>query len=351
MNPQSSRPSVALGAVPTAPKPAPNPITTNMPQFGSAPGLTNADGVPTLPPVSPGITQPLTPAPTLTPAPAPASAMPQYMNAASTNMIPVVNQPLDINKVPDAPAEQYNPFSSMPAAGKTTSKKSSGHTLNLVLGLLSALFVTAAVIFFILWQQAANTPKVIPMPSTPTPEQSAGNSNQDENTDQPLENPGQALGQTRLSCRGASELTEPDLAAGMTGNSSVYEVYYSEANPTEIRVTSIADYNSPEAAAAVYAEASSETMAYLTGIFASIGIDISTDDFKLDGNTVSATFIVPAEKLLNPEADMLSRQMLAGTLGFPFEYGEDGTSFVINTDLDSVRANYESAGLVCEIAE
>lgn len=349
MNPQSSRPSVALGAVPTAPKPAPNPITTNMPQFGSAPGLTNADGVPTLPPVSPGMTQPLTPAPNPTPAPAPTSAMPQYMNAANTNMIPVVNQPLDVNKVPDTPAEQYNPFSSMPAAGKTSPQKSSGsHTLNLILGLLTALFVIAAVIFFILWQNAANNPKVIPMPSTPTPGQSADD-NQPEN--QPTD-PDQSLGQARhLSCRGTSELTEADLAAGMTGNSSVYDVYYAETDPTEIRVTSVAGYNSPEAAAAVYAEASSETMAYLTGIFASIGIDISTDDFKLDNNTVSATFIVPAAKLLDPEADMLSRQMLAGTLGFPFDYGEDGASFVIHTELDAVRANYESAGLACEVAE
>lgn len=338
MNPQSSRSSVALGAVPTAPKPAPNPITTNMPQFGSASGLTNADGVPTLPTVSPGMTQPLAPAPTPAPAPAPASAMPQYMNTSATNMIPVVNQPLDINKVSDAPAEQYNPFSSTPAAGKAAPKKSSGHTLNLILGLLTALFVTAAIIFFILWQNAANNPKVIPMPSTPTPDQSVDGD----------QSPSQAL---HLSCRGTSDPTETDLAAGMVSNASIYDVYYLEADPTEICVTSAAEYNSPEAATAVYAEASSETIDYLTGIFASIGIDISTDSFQLDGNTVSATFVVPAEKLTDPEADMFSRQMLAGTLGFPFNYGEDGTDFIIETDLAAVRANYESAGLICEIVE
>lgn len=344
MNPQSSRPSVALGAVPTAPKPAPNPITTNMPQFGSAPGLANADGVPTLPPVSPGMTQPLAPAPSPAPTPAPASAMPQYMNTASTNMIPVVDQPLDINKVPDTPAEQYNPFSSMPAAGKAAPKKSSGHTLNLVLGLLTVLFMVAAIIFFVLWQQAANTPKVVPMPSTPTPEQP-------DNPDQPND-PDQSLGQVRrLSCRGTSEPTETDLAAGMTNNASIYDVYYLETNPTEIRITSTAEYNSPEAAAAVYAEASSETMDYLTNIFATIGINVSADNFQLDGNTVGATFVVPAEKLTDPAADMLSRQALASVLGFPFNYGEDGTDFIIQTDFDAVRANYESAGLVCEIVE
>lgn len=347
MNPQSSRPSAALGAVPTAPKPAPNPITTNMPQFGSAPSLTNADGVPTLPPVSPSMTQPLTPAPNPTPTPTPVSSMPQYMNAANTNMIPVVNQPVDINKVPDTPAEQYNPFSSMPATGQATPKKSSGHTLNLILGLFTALFVVAAIIFFILWQNAANNPKVIPMPSTPTPEQSTGG---DQTENQPTD-PSQPSTQTHLSCRGASEPTETDLAAGMTGNSSVYDVYYLEANPTEIRITSTAEYNSPEAAAAVYAEASSETMAYLTNIFATIGVDVSTDSFQLDGNTVSVTFVVPAAKLTDPEADMLSRQMLASALSFPFSYGEDGTDFIIQTDLDTVRANYEAAGLVCEIAD
>lgn len=344
MNPQSSRPSVALGAVPAAPKPAPNPITTNMPQFGSASGLANADGVPTLPPVSPGMTQPLAPAPSPAPTPAPASAMPQYMNTAATNMIPVVDQPLDINKVPDAPAEQYNPFSSMPAAGKATPKKSSGHTLNLALGLLTALFMVAAIIFFILWQQAANTPKVVPMPSTTTPEQP---DNPDQSND-----PDQPLGQVRrLSCRGTSEPTETDLAAGMTSNASIYDVYYLETNPTEIRITSTAEYNSPEAAAAVYAEASSETMDYLAGIFATIGINVSADNFQLDGNTVGATFVVPAEKLTDPAADMLSRQALASVLGFPFNYGEDGTDFIIETNLDAVRANYESAGLVCEIVE
>lgn len=348
MNPQSSRPSAALGAVPTAPKPAPNPITTNMPQFGSAPSLTNADGVPTLPPVSPSMTQPLTPAPNPAPAPTPVSAMPQYMNTSNTNMIPVVNQPVDINQVPDTPAEQYNPFSSMSATSQATPKKSSGHTLNLILGLLTALFVIAAIIFFVLWQNAANNPKVIPMPSTPTPEQSTGD---DQTENQPTD-PDQSLNQARhLSCRGTSEPTETDLAAGMIGNSSVYDVYYAETDPTEIRITSTAEYNSPEAAAAVYAEASSETMAYLTSIFAAIGVNVSTDSFQLDGNTVSATFVVPAAKLADSEADILSRQMLASALGFPFSYGEDGTDFIIQTDLDAVRANYETAGLVCEIAE
>ena len=38
------------------------------------------------------------------------------MNAANTNMIPVVDKPLDINKVPDTPAEQFNPFSSTTGA-------------------------------------------------------------------------------------------------------------------------------------------------------------------------------------------------------------------------------------------
>lgn len=342
MNPQSSRSSIALGPVPVAPKPAPNPITTNMPQFGTAPsGLTNSDGVPTLPPVSPGTTQPLTPAPNPTPAPTPVSAMPQYMNTANTNMIPVVDKPLDVNKIPDTPAEQFNPFATMPSAPAKSPKKSSGHTLDLIFGLLTVLFSVAAVIFFMLWQQVK--PRVVY-----TKDPSASQTDP-ANPEQPAEQPS---GQARhLSCRGASELNEGDIANGMTSNTSIYNVYYPEANPTEIRISAIAEYNSPEAAAAVYAETANETFAYLTGIFASIGINISTEDFVLDGNTVSATFVVPAEKLTSPEADIFSRQMLATVVGFPSELSEDGTVLTIHTDIDSVRASYESAGLTCEIVE
>lgn len=353
MNPQSSRSSIALGPVPTAPKPAPNPITTNMPQFGSAPGLTNADGVPTLPPVSPATTQPLPPAPAPAPAPAPVSAMPQYMNTANTSMIPVVDKPLDVNKVPDAPAEQFNPFASMSGSAPQPPKKSSGHILNLILGLLSALFVVAAIIFFILWQQAAGSHKVVQMPSNPaTPSQSEEDPNQPADPEQPSENPDQPTVQARhLSCRGASELTEADAAAGMTANTTIYQVYYPEANPTEIHISAIAEYNSPEAAAAVYAETANETFATLIGIFASIGIDVSTENFALDNNVVSATFIIPADRLTDPAADIFSRQMLATVVGFPVELSEDGTVLTVYTDIGSVRAGYESAGLTCEIVE
>ena len=348
MNPQSSRSSIALGPVPTALKPAPNPITTNMPQFGSASSLTNSAGVPTLPPVSPSTTQPLAPAPSPAPVPTPVSAMPQYMNSANTNMIPVVDKPLDVNKVPDTPAEQYNPFASMSnSSAPQPPKKSSSHTLDIILGLLTALFAIAAVIFFILWQQVE--PRIVY-----NKDQSAAQTdpNTPSNPEQPSENPDQPAAQNRhISCRGAGELTEGDIANGMTGNSSVYNVYYPEANPTEIHIISTAEYNSPEAAAAVFAETANETFAYLTGIFASIGIDISTENFVLDGNTVSATFIIPAEKLTNPEADVFSRQMLATVVGFPSILSEDGTVLTIYTDIDSVRANYESAGLTCEIVE
>lgn len=343
MNPQSSRSSVALGAVPVAPKPAPNPITTNMPQFGSAPGLTNTDGVPTLPPVSPGTTQPLTPAPSPAPAPAPASAMPQYMNAANTNMIPVVDKPLDINKVPDTPAEQFNPFSTMPSASSKPPKKSSGHTLDILLGLLTVLFAAAAVIFFILWQGVE--PKVV---TTPTDPNQPG-----EEIGQPTD-PNQSSGQVRhLSCRGNEEIDEIDAAAGIISGSSISDVYYPDGDevPTEVRITSIAEYNSPETAAAAFGEATSETIAALSGIFGAFGINLSTDNFTLEGSTMTGSFDVSVSLLTNPDADMLSRQMLAGTIGFPADYGEDGTSFNVATDLASVRANYEANGLVCEVVE
>lgn len=355
MNPQSSRSSVTLGPVPAAPKPAPNPITTNMPQFGSAPGLTNSEGVPTLPPVSPGTTQPLAPAPSPAPAPAPVSAMPQYMNSSDTNMIPVVEKPIDINKVPDTPAEQYNPFSSMPGgAVPKPPKSSSGRTLNLLLGLLSALFIIAAVVFFILWQQAANSSKVVPMPSDPTgptvptdPENPENPS--PENPENP-ETPEPVL--RRLSCRGSEEITESEAATGMTANSSLYEViYHDNANPTEIRITSTAEYNSPEAAAAVYAEASGETFEALSGIYGALGLNISADSFSIDNNVVSATLVVPVSNLMNPDHDVFARQLLATVVGFPSELAEDGSAITIHSDLDAVRASYESNGLVCEVIE
>ncbi len=341
MNPQSSRSSIALGPVPTAPKPAPNPITTNMPQFGSAPGLTNSDGVPTLPPVSPATTQPLTPAPTPAPATAPASsAMPQYMNAANTNMIPVVDKPLDINKVPDTPAEQFNPFSSTTGSAPKPPKKSSGNTLNLLLGLLTILFSVVAVIFFILWQGVE--PKTVVMPNTPS---------ENEQPDDP-ENPSeeQPAGQIqRLSCRGSSELTEEDLAAGIVSNSSVYDVYYPGDVPTEVHISATSEYNSPEAAANVYAEASNETMAVISGIYAAIGLELGSENFILDNNHLSMNLTVPVEKITNPDTDAVARQMLATLAGLPTGYAEDGITPVFSTNLDAVRANYESAGLACEI--
>lgn len=342
MNPQSSRPSVALGAVPTAPKPAPNPITTNMPQFGAPSGLTNSEGVPTLPPVGPGATQPLAPAPAPAPAPQPTSAMPEYMNANSTNMIPVVEKPLDVNKVPDTPAEQFNPFASMSnGVPPKMPEKSSGSKLNLILGLLTVLFIAAAAVFFILWQQAANSSRVIPMPSDPT------------NPEVPVEpNPEQPVGERRLSCRGTEEVTEEESATGMIANSSLYEVIYPDNdNPTEIHITSTAEYNSPEAAAAVYAEASGETFEALSGIYAALGLDISSDSFALDGNIVSASFVVPVSNLTNPDHDIFARQMLATVVGFPSELSEDSTAVTIETDIDAVRASYEANGLVCEVVE
>lgn len=353
MNPQSSRPSAALGPVPAAPKPAPNPITTNMPQLGTAPGLADSGGVPTLPPVSPGTTQPLAPAPSPAPAPAPASAMPEYMNSASTSMIPVVDKPLDVNKVPDTPAEQFNPFASMPSPAPEPPKKSSKRTLNLILGLLTLLFAVAAVIFFVLWQQAANSQRVIPMPTDPTPEQSTGEPSSPADPDQP-ENPDQPAPVVRhLSCRGNEEIDETDAAAGLVNGSSIYDVYYPNGDdaPTEVRITSIAEYNSPETAAAVFSEATSETIAALSGIFGAFGINLSTDNFSLDGSTMTGSFGVAIDALTNPDGDLFSRQMLAGTIGFPFEYGEDGTTFSVHTDLGSVRASYEASGLVCEVVE
>lgn len=344
MNPQSSRSSIALGPVPTAPKPAPNPITTNMPQFGAAAGVTNTDGVPTLPPVSPGVTQPLTPAPAPAPAPTPTSTMPQYMNASSTNMIPVVDKPLDINKVPDAPAEQFNPFASASGATPEPPKKSSGRTLNLLLGLLTALFVVAAVIFFMLWQQAANSSTIITMPTDP---------NQPETPVDP-EDPDQPIAQARrLSCRGNSELTDEDLVAGVLSNASLYEVFYpnDDLNPTEVRIIATTEYNSPETAASVYAETSSTDFEYLANIFAVIGLEISSDSFVLDENYISTTVTIPADKLTNSDADFATRQILATLVGFPFELSEDGTIFTIHTNLDAVRANYEARGLACEVTE
>lgn len=291
--------------------------------------------------------QPLTAAPSPAPTAVTTSAMPemaaapssqpQYFNSSSSNMIPVVDKPLDINKVPDSPAEQFNPFASANNANAAPkpSKKSSGSAINLILGLLTILFVVTAGIFFYLWQQALNSKTILPsQPSQPG---------------QVTETPTPAS--RRLSCRGNSEITEEDAATGITSNVSIYEVNYPDENPTEIRVTSTAEYNSPEAAAAVYAETANETFAYLSGIFAAIGIDVSTDDFTLDGNTVSATFVIPAAKLTDPEATVLSRQMLATMVGFPSEMSEDGATLTVKTDIDSVRAAYEEAALVCTVSE
>lgn len=267
--------------------------------------------------------------------------MPQYANSAPVNPAPANTRPA-AGPVANTPVEQFNPFATMPAAPAKPVKKSSGRTLDLLLGLLSILFIVAAAIFFILWQQAKDNIKVIPVPTDPTQSETP--------SDPEPEAPAEPVVR-HLSCRGAAEVSDIDRAAGLVSSSSLYEVYYPEGSLTEIHVVFTAEYDSAEAAAAAAATASNETVAYLQGIYASMGIELTIDDLVTDGNTVTMTVVIPADKLTNPEADIFTRQMLAAAISFPSEISADNTVLTVYTDIDSVRTNYEANGFVCEVIE
>lgn len=238
-------------------------------------------------------------------------------------MIPVVEKPLDINQVPDIPAQQFNPF--VAASTVAIPEPRLQAKTNLLLVALFIIFTIMAVIFGIFWCQAAMELASITAPDS--------------------------INSSTLTC---SLHREPQVNDGL----SIEPTYIYRANFMNNEITDIANilelsFSSVEEASSNYHYVEQLVDQYkdmFSSAASQYDYDIKVDELVFatsqDNNLLIFSVSTAAANLSNP--------FHAQIFGFPNDYADPNSSNYINFDnltIDELRNFYENnMNYICDIS-